>query len=51
MTSDGGKGDTQRPTDMDEFRKNWQRIFGDKNAPPRNTPKPADRPHPEPKKD
>lgn len=50
MSSEAGKGDTQRPTNMDEFRKNWQRIFGDKNAPPINTPKPADKPHPESKK-
>jgi hypothetical protein len=51
MTHEAGKGDKQRPTDMEEFRKNWQRIFGDKNAPTRNTPKPTDRPHPETKKD
>ena len=49
--SDGGKGSTPRPTDMDEFRKNWQRIFGDKNARPSNTPKPADKSHPVDKKD
>lgn len=30
MASDGGKGDKQRPTDMEEFRKNWERIFGKK---------------------
>jgi hypothetical protein len=47
--SEAGKGDTQRQTDMDEFRKNWERIFGKPST--SNTPKPPDRPHPEPKKD
>ena len=45
--SDGGKGSTPRPTDMDEFRKNWQRIFGDKNAPISKLPTENNRPHPE----
>ena len=45
MASDGGKGDKQRPTDMDEFRKNWQRIFGDKNAPVSELKRETDRTH------
>jgi hypothetical protein len=49
MTHEAGKGDTQRPTDMDKFRKNWERIFG--KPPVSNTPNPADRPHTEPEKD
>jgi hypothetical protein len=49
MTHEAGKGDKQRPTNMDEFRKNWERIFG--KPPVNNTPNPADRPHPEPEKD
>ena len=28
--SDGGKGDTQRPTDWDKFNKNFDDIFGKK---------------------
>jgi len=44
MTSDGGKGDTPRPTDMEEFRKNWERIFG--KPPVSEHPKPADNAHP-----
>jgi hypothetical protein len=49
MTHEAGKGSAPRPTDMEEFRKNWERIFG--KPPVSNTPKPADRPHPETKKD
>jgi len=45
--NDGGKGDKQRPTDMEEFRKNWQRIFGDKNAPVSEPKGEANKPHPE----
>jgi hypothetical protein len=51
MTSDGGKGSTPRPTDHEAFSKAWELIKWSKNAPPSNTPKPADRPHSEPKKD
>jgi len=42
--SDGGKGSQQRPTDMDEFRKNWERIFG--KPPVSEHPREADKPHP-----
>lgn len=30
MTSDGGKGSTQRPTDHEAFSKAFERIFGKK---------------------
>lgn len=30
--SDGGKGDTQRPTDWEKFNANFDAIFGSKNA-------------------
>jgi hypothetical protein len=26
----GGKGSTTRPTDVDKYNENWDRIFGDK---------------------
>jgi len=51
MASDGGKGSQQRPTDQKAYGDNWETIFRGKNAPVSDTPKPADRPHPEPKKD
>ena len=51
MTSDGGKGDTQRPTDYEAFSKAWDLIKWSKDAPVSNTPNQADRPHPKPKKD
>jgi hypothetical protein len=28
--SDGGKGSTQRPTDQESYRSNWEKIFGKK---------------------
>lgn len=31
---DGGKGDTQRPTDWDKFNKNFDEIFGKKQPEP-----------------
>ena len=30
--SDGGKGDTQRPTDWEKFNANFDKIFGGNNA-------------------
>ena len=30
--SDGGKGDTQRPTDWKKFNANFDKIFGGNNA-------------------
>jgi hypothetical protein len=30
--SDGGKGDTQRPTDWEKFNANFDAIFGRKDA-------------------
>lgn len=44
IMSDGGKGSSPRPTDMEEFRKNWERIFG--KPPVSEHPKPADNAHP-----
>ena len=40
MTHEAGKGDTPRPTNMDEFRKNWERIFEKKaqTSEPERTP-------------
>jgi DnaJ-class molecular chaperone len=29
MNSGAGKGDKQRPTDLDRYTKNWVRVFGD----------------------
>lgn len=44
MSQEAGKGSAPRPTDMDEFRKNWERIFG--KPPVSEHPKPADNAHP-----
>ena len=30
MTHEAGKGDKQRPTDMDKFNENFEKIFGSK---------------------
>lgn len=30
MSSDGGKGDKQRPTDQQKYNENYDRIFGKK---------------------
>lgn len=32
VDGEAGKGDRYRALDMDKWRKNWDRIFGDKNA-------------------
>lgn len=29
--TDGGKGDTPRPTDSKKYEENWERIFGKKS--------------------
>jgi len=44
MIHEAGKGDAPRPTDMDEFRKNWERIFG--KPPVSEHPREADNAHP-----
>lgn len=30
MTSEAGKGSTQRPTDQEAFSKGWEAVFGQK---------------------
>lgn len=34
MSTPGGKGSTQRPTDKQKFDEAWERIFGEKKEAP-----------------